>query len=140
MITCPACDKQVPVEAEQCQECGITLRPYRLLIGLPSGYFNAGLAKAQEGALNEAIECFAVAAALNHDDVEAELVLGKLYAQRSNMRLARSHFERALAIQQRLRAPEDAIKATRESLAAVEQVSTRKRARRHSVKRKRKRK
>jgi tetratricopeptide (TPR) repeat protein len=123
MVTCPACDATITDDMERCQQCNLELKPYRLLLTLPIGYFNAGLSKAHNGDFDEAIEHFAVAAALNRHDADAELVLGKLYAQKKNMHMARLHFERAKVIQEQQKVPEDVAKTTQALLTATEPIS-----------------
>jgi len=98
--------------------------PYRLLLTLPSSYYNVGLAKARSGELDEAIEQLATTATLNQDDAEAELVLGKLYAQKKNFRMASQHFEKALAIQEKAQYPDDEVEETKGLLAALGHLST----------------
>jgi ribonuclease D len=92
---CPLCEQAAQAPAERCAACHSDLRPLLRLTDLADWHFNQAVIAARARSWTVAAEHLAVTLALNPDDVDGLVLLGKTRYHQRQRRLARQAWERA---------------------------------------------
>jgi hypothetical protein len=92
---CPLCEKPAPELTERCAECDGDLRPLLRLADLADWHFNQAVVAAHAKNWTIAADHLAVTLALNSDDVDSLVLLGKVRHHQHQHSLARQAWEQA---------------------------------------------
>lgn len=92
---CPLCEKPSPEPTERCAACDGDLRPLLRLADLADWHFNQAVVAARAKDWTIAADHLAVTLALNSDDVDGLVLLGKVRYHQQQHRLARQAWEQA---------------------------------------------